>query len=324
MAGGRKVFKSVSQKLKPRKRKPTKRYTTPPSEEVKRVMKEEGVGRRKAEKIVAPKNGGGEGPLFREEGTSVRGKSRIGENPNLLAGGDSEQRRIADTMERGEMVEQGSSKALQDVDTGRAGEVTVGEQSYLNKVLKGSRQNERNIAAAQKAQQKHKEKIKQLKKQVKTILKDTSKTPARRISDSLKVKNKIESTKNLLEQAVNKENSEIKAGPRIKRKGGGTIMPRKMSRVGLSPAEESRSGTMSEAKRKKYARGGKMQQGYNARKDEQLGMTRGKEAGKKMSEAGRRKVAKATRKPKGTYGFSRGGVVGAGAALRGLGKGRRV
>ena len=112
MAGGRKVFKSVSQKLKPRKRKPTKRYTTPPSEEVKRVMKEEGVGRRKAEKIVAPKNGGGEGPLFREEGTSVRGKSRIGENPNLLAGGDSEQRRIADTMERGEMVEQGSSKAL--------------------------------------------------------------------------------------------------------------------------------------------------------------------------------------------------------------------
>ena len=37
-------------------------------------------------------------------------------------------------------------------------------------------------------------------------------------------------------------------------------------------------------------------QGYNARKDEQLGMTRGKQSGKKMSMAGRRKVAKATRK----------------------------
>ena len=44
-------------------------------------------------------------------------------------------------------------------------------------------------------------------------------------------------------------------------------------------------------------------QGYNARKNEQLGMTRGKQSGKKMSMAGRRKVAKATRKPKGSYGF---------------------
>ena len=49
----------------------------------------------------------------------------------------------------------------------------------------------------------------------------------------------------------------------------------------------------------------KLQQGYNARKDEQLGMTRGKESGKKMSEAGRRKVAKATRKPRGSYGFKK-------------------
>jgi len=46
-------------------------------------------------------------------------------------------------------------------------------------------------------------------------------------------------------------------------------------------------------------------QGYNARKDEQLGMTRGKQSGKKMSMAGRRKVAKATRKPRGSYGFGK-------------------
>ena len=46
-------------------------------------------------------------------------------------------------------------------------------------------------------------------------------------------------------------------------------------------------------------------QGYNARKDEQLGMTRGKKSSKKMSMASRRKVAKATRKPKGTYGFKK-------------------
>ena len=46
-------------------------------------------------------------------------------------------------------------------------------------------------------------------------------------------------------------------------------------------------------------------QGYNARKDEQLAMTRGKEKGKKMSMKGRRDVAKGTRKPKGSYGFKK-------------------
>jgi hypothetical protein len=48
----------------------------------------------------------------------------------------------------------------------------------------------------------------------------------------------------------------------------------------------------------------KKKQGYNARKDEQLGMTQGPERTKNMSMKGRRDVAKATRKPKGTYGFS--------------------
>ena len=49
----------------------------------------------------------------------------------------------------------------------------------------------------------------------------------------------------------------------------------------------------------------KKKQGYNARKDESMGMKSGKESSKKMSMAGRRKVAKATRKPKGTYGFKK-------------------
>ena len=49
--------------------------------------------------------------------------------------------------------------------------------------------------------------------------------------------------------------------------------------------------------------GGHMKkQGYNARKDEQLSGRYGK---KKMSFAKRRKIAKATRKPKGTYGFKK-------------------
>ena len=40
-------------------------------------------------------------------------------------------------------------------------------------------------------------------------------------------------------------------------------------------------------------------QGYNARLNERLGMTRGKQAGKKMSAAGRRKVSKGVRKAAG-------------------------
>lgn len=46
-------------------------------------------------------------------------------------------------------------------------------------------------------------------------------------------------------------------------------------------------------------------QGYNARLDEKLGMTRGKQSAKKMSSSGRRAVSKGTRKPKGTYGFKK-------------------
>ena len=54
---------------------------------------------------------------------------------------------------------------------------------------------------------------------------------------------------------------------------------------------------------------GRNKQGYNARKDEQLGMTQGKESGKGMSMAGRRNVARATRKPVGTFGLKKGGKV---------------
>tara|TARA_R100000306_G_scaffold105_2_gene135 strand:+ start:114 stop:659 length:546 start_codon:yes stop_codon:yes gene_type:complete len=180
-------------------------------------------------------------------------------------------------------------------------------------------------------------------------------------------------------------------------------MPHKnrMSRIGLSPAEEARAGTQSEAKRteefkkkrptggyirqikpnmsyadfkkmrpdvditekgfidmrdnlgkykkggdvkvagrgsrkgkpskpkpqkpfpKMFAQHGGMVQGYDARKDEQLGMTRGPERDKDMSMAARRNVARATRKPRGTYGFKKGGGIGMGQALRGGGAVRK-
>ena len=70
---------------------------------------------------------------------------------------------------------------------------------------------------------------------------------------------------------------------------GNKVMRKKMSKM-------SKGGT---AKGKK--------QGFNKRLDERLGMTRGKESGKKMSLKGRRDVSKATRKPKGSYGFKKKG-----------------
>ena len=70
----------------------------------------------------------------------------------------------------------------------------------------------------------------------------------------------------------------LSTGDPVKRKGGGKVAKKNM--------------------------GGKMDQGYNARDDEKLGMTQGPERTKNMSMKGRRDVAKATRKPKGTYGFS--------------------
>lgn len=46
-------------------------------------------------------------------------------------------------------------------------------------------------------------------------------------------------------------------------------------------------------------------QGYNDRLDERLAMTGGPESGKKMDWKNRRKISKATRKPKNTYGFNK-------------------
>ena len=50
-------------------------------------------------------------------------------------------------------------------------------------------------------------------------------------------------------------------------------------------------------------------QGYNARLNERLGMTRGKQAGKKMSATGRRKVSKGVRKAAGRKPFGFIGTV---------------
>ena len=350
----------------------------------------------------------GAGPLFREDGTSVHRKSRKGENPSLLAGGDSEQKRAWERELKREDLEEGQYpgrwQAEKDISRG---------------TLKESpRRDLTDSIAVRKSKESHKGAIKEREKWLAELDKLTPKNMI------FKSKRDVQTYKNLVSKLKwNKRKIreiEKKAGTVVKKyegkKGGGQVMTKKnrMSRVGLSPAEEARSGTQSEAKRRRYAKGGgvtraaktvsaqdggrvpsmremneilkrfrdqersgqsqedlyrdvddvvtearkppipkmrrirsartpqkaheliksvkrplrrkkggKLKQGYDAREDEQLGMTRGPEHDKDMSEVARRKVARATRKPRGTYGFKKGGGIGMGQALRGGGAVRK-
>ena len=127
-----------------------------------------------------------------------------------------------------------------------------------------------------------------------------------RVGQKIKLSKPVKGRKSVYQGMSKSEMAEIakkKSGKVVKRAGGG------MTRVGLSPAEMARAGTMSEAKRKRYmAKGGLVKrkhggQGYDDRLAERLGETQGKESSKKMSLKGREKVARATRKPKGSFGF---------------------
>jgi len=98
-----------------------------------------------------------------------------------------------------------------------------------------------------------------------------------------------------------------------------------MTRVGLSPAEEKRSGTASQAARRrnmkkggtaKLAAGG---QGYSAREDESLGMRTGPERTKSQSMAARRDESYGDwgKRRRGRVNVKKGGSIG--IALRGGG-----
>jgi len=242
-----------------------------------------------------PGNGGA---LFKQEGASVKGKSRLAEDSDVLAG-SGPRRKQAERLEKQSMVSDPNYAKMEEVGS-RGEKVTEGGQRTLNAIAKRRKINEKSVRDAKKAQEKIKKEIQSLKNQVKTISADKSKTPAKRVADGLKVKNRIKDKESLLQQAKDKEanasgktpkksprisRTEMKAGGKIdssytvgtksfadkvkkandakkkkvnKKAGGG-----RMSRVGLSPAEESRSGVMSEADRKSkimfgYKKGGQV------------------------------------------------------------------
>ena len=86
--------------------------------------------------------------------------------------------------------------------------------------------------------------------------------------DSLKGKDKIkfihENQQRIKDLKASIADMERRGGPRVNRKTGGQVMKKaaggKMSHVGLYPQEEGRkTGVLPQAKRKRYARGGKVE-----------------------------------------------------------------
>jgi len=180
------------------------------------------------------------------------------------------------------------------------------------------------MKGAQAAYDNKKQELNSLELEAEKLKKDKSETTTGQYKAKVKLQ-KIEEKINLLKTSM--RDMEKRYNIKVSKKGGGKIMKKKhggMTHVGLSPAEMSRSGTMSEAKRERYMRGGgpihttfrekavprtegrepevdlfpkverkkgkkvgKKKQGYKARKDESIAMRVKKKRTKKQLKASR-------------------------------------
>ena len=191
-------------------------------------------------KIGRGKKGGGKkgggGPLFHKQGESVKGKSRLSEDPDLLAG-DSPQRKVADKIERQSMVDDPNYPKMREV--GQQGEqVNVGGQRYLNSVINRRKINEKSVKAAQKDQKRLSKEIEDIQSKIKGFERLNvgvgQKAATARIA---KLKDQLKNKKDMLKLAQNKEKissgklkkspriarTNMKAGGKISKKGGGKI-----------------------------------------------------------------------------------------------------
>ena len=180
--------------------------------------------------------GNGGGPLFHKQGESVKGKSRLSEDPDVFAG-DSPQRKVADKVERQSMVDDPNYPKMREV--GQQGEqVNVGGQRYLNAVSNRRKINEKSVKAAQKEQKKLSTEIEDIQSKIKGFERLNvgvgQKAATARIA---KLKDQLKNKKDMLKLAQNKEkisSGKLKKSPRIARtnmkavgkiskKGGGKI-----------------------------------------------------------------------------------------------------
>jgi len=205
------------------------------------------------------------GALFRQEGASVRGKSRLAENPDLLAGGSGRRRKVAQRMEGEDIVEnpvpKGQGSAMKDVREGRAGKITGGSEDNVMVNTAGKRTGmQREMVKTQKRIAANEEKLKKLQSQLKTSKqgkKVVDIVRAEKLSDDIA---KVQETLKLdKEKLGGKKGMQRRSPPLTKKASGGKIMKKvtkkanggRMSRVALSPAEEARAGVLSEAARRR-------------------------------------------------------------------------
>ena len=167
-----------------------------------------------------------------------------------------------------------TSKSRATVTGGKISQQQKEVQKQYNKTAK-------NVEKMEKKAKTLSERIEQFKKVKAT--KNMTKNLEKQLSD---INERIQRNKNKLDEMSTKHFIQKKRGGVIMKKGGGG-----MSHIGLYPAEESRSGTMSEAKRKRYMKKGgkvgKKEQGYKDRKDESIAMRVKKPRTKKQLKASR-------------------------------------
>ena len=191
-------------------------------------------------KIGRGKKGGGKkgggGPLFHKQGESVKGKSKLSEDPDLLAG-DSPQRKVADKIERQSMVDDPNYPKMKEV--GQQGEqVNVGGQRYLNAVSNRRKINEKSVKAAQKDQKNLSKEIEDIQSKIKEFERLNVGVGQKAATAKIaKLKDQLKSKKDMLQIAKNKEKissgklrkspriarTNMKTGGKISKKGGGKI-----------------------------------------------------------------------------------------------------
>jgi hypothetical protein len=200
------------------------------------------------------------GALFKQEGASVKGKSRLAEDSDVLAG-SGPRRREAQRMEKEDIVEnpvpKGQGSAMKDVREGRAGKVAGGSEDNVMVNTAGKRTGmQREMIKTRKKIAANEEKLKKLQSNLKTSQKGKRVVDivrAEKLSDDIaKVKETLKLDK---EKLGGKKGMQRRSPPPTKKAKGGKITKKanggRMSRVGLSPAEESRAGVMSEAARRR-------------------------------------------------------------------------
>jgi hypothetical protein len=183
------------------------------------------------------------GALFNQQGVSKRGKSRKGEDSDVLAG-DSPTRRRAEKLEKRSMVSEPNYPKMDEVGTGGEKVVQGGGTSVMQAARSRRLINEKSTQQAIKAQERINKRLDELKAKLKDATADKNISPGRRVMNAQKIKKEIDVQKDLLQQAKDKQKSasgKSKKSPRVPvadyNKGGSvrkTLKSVPQDNVGLS------------------------------------------------------------------------------------------